>query len=87
MLAFTHGLMYNISVTETLRSRRDHAPDLEVYMTEKERCAHEFALMYARFALDRTNDAYASKPGETAIDYAIQSYLAAKSHFENASPR
>ena len=62
-------------------------PDLEVSMTDKEKCAHDFAVMYAKFALEITNDAYASKPGETAIDYAIQSYMAARIHFENATPK
>ena len=56
-------------------------------MPDNQQCEHDFAVMYARFALEKTNDAYASKPGETAIDYAIQSYLAARSHFENATPK
>lgn len=55
-------------------------------MTDKEKRAHDFAVMYARFALDKTSDVYASKPGETAIDYAIASYLAARDRFKNATP-
>ncbi len=53
---------------------------------EKQKRAHDFAVMYARFALDRTNDVYASKPGETAIDFAIASYMAARDRFINATP-
>ncbi|MBR6229697.1 MAG: hypothetical protein IKQ97_08170 [Eubacterium sp.] len=53
-------------------------------MTDKEQRAHEFAVMYAGFALQKTTDVYASKPGETAIDYAISSYYAAKERFMNA---
>ena len=59
---------------------------MEEPMTDKEKRAHEFAVMYAKFALDRTNDVYASKPGETAIDFAIASYMAARDRFINATP-
>ena len=55
-------------------------------MTDKEKRAHDFAVMYAQFALQKTNDVYASKPGETAIDYAIASYLGARDRFMNATP-
>ena len=55
-------------------------------MNEKERMAHEFAVMYAKFALDNTTDVYASKPGETAIEFAVSSYISAKDRFMNATP-
>ena len=55
-------------------------------MTDKEQRAHDFAVMYASFALEKTNDVYASKPGETAIDYAISCYLSARDRFINATP-
>ncbi len=53
-------------------------------MNDKEQRAHDFAVMYARFALENTNDVYASKPGETAINYAIASYYSAREQFLNA---
>lgn len=55
-------------------------------MSEKEKMAHDFAVMYAEFALRNNDDIYASKPGETAMDFAIASYYAAKTRFMNANP-